>query len=264
MGCQEQSKKVVNIDWLESKLYLDWIYAHSISEIKWKGVISRPVGVEVLLFQIERHCVYYRVPFKKIKGELMIVDNRELVKCSETPSGEVLYSLANINNLEVKLENFEIHLSFAIDEKKVNWSFPLYNLSFGSKHEKNRSEVEIKKINGLILINENQKLNSAETQKIGKFNDSYSLKTAVMCRRVNKDCEVVGEDICHQCQFGSFEVVDFQCLKGGSRYCGINHCGEKNEPACIRGMQTLDGDVDGICEANLNPVLNADHVLVCQ
>ena len=77
-------------------------------------------------------------------------------------------------------------------------------------------------------------------------------------------CETIGEYRCDDCRFGWYEVADFNCPQGGSKFCGQNHCGEKNEPACPRGYKIFENEDTGICQNELIPVYNQDHILVCQ
>jgi len=115
----------------------------------------------------------------------------------------------------------------------------------------------------LINLTENSSRDASDYY-IGKLTDRFSLKTAQECRHINKNCQQVGEDNCERCRFGWYQVVDYNCPQGGARFCGQNHCGEKNEPACPRGSRVVEEDDLGICQSDLTPVWSADHILLCQ
>lgn len=99
---------------------------------------------------------------------------------------------------------------------------------------------------------------------LGKLSDRLSRGSSIRCLQVDKSCRQIGEDRCDDCRYGWYQVVDYSCPQGGSRFCGQNHCGEKNEPACIRGTKIVESEDLGICQSDLSPVWNADHILICQ
>lgn len=239
------------------------------------GLIDKPIGGEILLFEMSfldgsnqkmiHDCLYYLVPFKKIQGEISLYENKDGVKCSETPFGKLLFKTSAIKSLKINFENFQLSLKVKRENEDRELHYPLINIKNGVVHERFKPIWEKKLMNGAMIFNSDSEVNLTHMSNyIGHLEDSYSNKTAIQCLKLNSKCEVVGEDFCYRCKYGVFEVVDYQCPQGGSRFCGINHCGEKNEPACIRGLKTLDDEFDGICNNNLRPVLNGDHILVCQ
>lgn len=91
-------------------------------------------------------------------------------------------------------------------------------------------------------------------------NLSSLLDDKVKCRQVDPEsCEVI-YDNCKRCRTSWYEVLN-GCKNGGERYCGEDHCGEKNQPSCGVGFfrvrsrsQRVDCRVNqdfGICQDGL-------------
>jgi hypothetical protein len=275
LGCQQEKRG----EDLYTKIYKNWIYAESIEQIyQSKEMITRPVGIEQLLFKIDfveinglrinSNCIYYRVPFRKMLGTLTIIENKELAPCPESKESlpeRPLERIENLENLKIEFTNFNLKIIFKKNKELISWEFPLVNITNKTIHEKYHFERHPSKFEGLSLIRFNEdKIKSFSSKYIGKESDKYADRSAIACFRVSKNCELEGENICAQCRFGFYEVVSKNCKINGPKFCGLNQCGKKNEPACNRGMKTLDSDSDGICEEGLTPVFDADNILVCQ
>jgi hypothetical protein len=246
-----------------------WIYAEEMSEVKYEGELKKPVGFPFLVFKIsylndastnlETECFYFRAPYKSELGELSLIKLKEGPLCPEVSAAEdVIYK--NIKSFKITNKKFE--LDFDIDGKLI--SLPLYNISHVSIPERFKPEIQNKLLNGFRLINLSAEESGTKNNYIGSYNQRYSLNTAILCKKVNDKCEVIGEEFCHRCKFGSFGVEDYECPNGGSRYCGINHCGEKGEPACKRGASTKEDSNDGICNIGLATARDKNNVLICQ
>lgn len=271
-----QANEIYSSKELEARLFKDWIYAYEVSEINTPNVIiTRPPKVELLLFKVNfienggtklnHHCVYYRVPFKKNDGKLIISENKNLDNCEEVPNGKILYELDNIQNFKYSLQLFELKIEFEILKHKNQWIFPLLNTQSKSEHVRFKSETKKMRFPGLHLLRMDVQTDKfIKNLYIGNLEDSFASSTSIKCYKVDKNCNQIGENLCDRCRYGFYEVVDFNCPNGGSKYCGINHCGKKGWPACPRGNKTKDQDIDGICEDNLKPILNSENILICQ
>jgi hypothetical protein len=244
------------------RLLQEWVYAKNIKLGVPTGiVVERPPGAEVLLLQLDlekkSHCVYYLVPFKTKSGKITVVENKNITSCPETNQGEGIVEIKNVNNLKIDFNNFNLKLAFVHVGAKELMEFPLYNINFGNVHQKFKSMKTKSLLSGL-------KLYSGPPNYIGKSTDRFSKGQALRCHQVNPKCETVGEFRCDDCRYGWYEVADYNCPQGGSKFCGQNHCGEKNEPACPRGYKLFEFEDTGICQEDLVPVYNSDHILVCQ
>lgn len=261
---------------LELKLAEEWMYSYTLQDFRLNGVVvERPPGISQFLFKmllpadgglsLKTHCVYYQVPYKQIPGKLTVEEYKNDERCPETSSGTSFLELDDLKNLKVTYEKFRLLFSFEKDKQKISWSFLLPNLEGNLIHEKYAPVKELKWKSGMTLLRVNADTFLNQHNKyLGKLNDRMSLGTAIRCEQVDKNCNIVGENRCGECRYGWYQVVDYQCPQGGSKFCGQNHCGEKGEPACPRGTKVVAEDELGICQSDLTPVWNADHILICQ
>ncbi|MDO9183849.1 MAG: hypothetical protein Q7U04_15650 [Bacteriovorax sp.] len=260
----------------EIKIYQEWLYTFKISDLKGNGeIFKRPPGIEQLIFRlviptiggtsVKTQCIYYRVPYKEIEGLLKIIEQKNESSCPDISSSDSWLELKAISDLQVKLENFKLILNFKNKNNKINWTFLLPNINNGITHEKYQAAKEQKLFPGLTFLRiTDESFDLLRSKYLGKLSDRMGHGSAIRCHQVDKSCQTVGENRCDSCQYGWYQVVDFNCPEGGSKFCGQNHCGEKNEPACPRGTKLNDGLDEGICQSDLSPVLNAEHILVCQ
>lgn len=260
----------------EMKIYNEWLYAFELNDLKIdSAVITRPPGIEQLLFNLtlpvdgglglKTHCVYYQVPYKKISGFLKIVERKSKSGCTQASSDEPWLRIIDIKDLAVKLENFKLIMSFKLKDQKIEWNFLLPNLQAGLLHEKYQPVREKKLYPGMTFLKVTEdSFDQVHNKYLGRLGDRVSRGSAIRCLQVDKSCRQVGENRCDECRYGWYQVVDYNCPQGGTRFCGQNHCGEKNEPACIRGSKVVDDEDLGICQSDLTAVFNADHVLICQ
>lgn len=277
-SCMMTSKQSeMSVPEFDLKLTKEWIYTTAIEKLKYNNeVITRPPGFEQLVMELVipkkggltniKQCFYYQVPYKEKVGFLKVQEIKNQLECPNTASEDkTLALLKGVDNLKVILAHFELILSFDYDKKKIEIRIPTPNIELGLVHEKYRPLTEKRLISGLRLLKLNEdSFDFASNKYLGQLSDRFARGTAIRCQQVNKDCETVGENRCEQCRYGWYEVVDFQCPQGGSKFCGQNHCGEKNEPACPRGVKVVDPEDAGICQNDLGPTPNLEKILICQ
>lgn len=236
-------------------------------------VITRPIGAESLILSIQYYdesslklsndCLYYRTPFREKKGELTLV-RQFRNECSEIQEGTVIAGLKEISDLMISKKNHRLIFSYVKGSEFISSSYPLIDEKGKTRHEKYQSIKREALYSSLQLLKIDTDSFDAINPNLGNINDSFALGSAIRCHQVSKECKDVKENICNRCRYGYYEVVDYQCPQGGSKYCGINRCGEKNGPACVRGQQQYDEGTQGICNPELTPVMNADGIWVCQ
>jgi hypothetical protein len=256
-GCNKS-----NLDELKYNLLKEWIYADQVKiNIKNDYIVDRPPGAEILIAELKfthkTQCVYYLVPFKNKLGAITIAENKNIESCPETNQQPPLYEINNVKDLKLSFIQSNLKLSFIRENKKDILDFNFYNIKNGIIHEKFKSQRVLSLLPGLTLV-------SASKNLIGQLSDRFSNRHALRCQQINNKCETVGEFRCDECHFGWYEVADYNCPQGGSKFCGQNHCGEKNEPACPRGYKLYENEDTGICQGDLQAVYNEDHILVCQ
>jgi hypothetical protein len=275
-ACLPTRSSIGSAEEAEMKIYHEWLYSQKIEELKYNGeIITRPPGIEQLLFRLvipadggvnfKTHCVYYQVPYKKIIGLLKVMEKKNNTSCPGVSSGEVWLEFQNLTELKVKLENFKLILEFKYNGLKKAWNFLLPNIANGVVHEKYQPAKEQKLYPALTLLRINEEsFDNNRNRYLGNLNDRLSTGSAIRCQQVDKKCQDIGENRCESCKYGWYEVVDYNCPQGGSKFCGQSHCGEKNEPACPRGKSITEDEDNGICQSDLTAVFSADHILVCQ
>ncbi len=277
ISCISEKKEQISFEEIDFKITKEWIYTSSIKMLVPENqVISRPPGLEQLIMKLEmpeagglekkRHCVYYTVGFKQKKSSLVINDLKGTEDCTIVSDQENTFLKAiELNQLEINMVNFEIQLSFAYLNKNRIIKVPLLNIEGEKEHSKLKPMKTKSFHQGLkILKISDDSFDFALNKNLGKISDRFSRGTAIRCHQVDKNCQNIGENRCMDCKYGWYEVVDFQCPQGGSKFCGQNHCGEKNEPACPRGVKVVDILEAGICQSDLEPVSNGEKILVCQ
>jgi hypothetical protein len=258
VGCVQQSQ----MNEQSYQLLKSWIFADDVKVFASTAeIIDRPPGAEILLlqlkFQRKFHCVYYLVPYKSRPGNLTVIENKNIEACPELDSSPGIIEIANVQKLKISYQNFNLQLSFERDHKQEKLEFPFYNINRGLTHEKFKSAVAMSFSPGLEFA-------GAPKRFLGQLNARFSNGQALRCHQVNAKCETVGDFRCNECRYGWYEVADYNCPQGGSKFCGQNHCGEKNEPACPRGYKLFQNEDTGICQGDLIPVYNGEHILVCQ
>ena len=274
-SCFEKNSQNQNITELEMKTYHEWLYTNKVENLKTNGEkITRPPGVEQNILKIliptesglsfKTHCLYYQIPYKQRIGILKIIELKDDTQCPEQTLVTPWLEIFNVKDLTVTLENFKLKFDFLYQGNKVNWLFLLPNLENGLIHQKIQAVKENKLYSGMSFLRINdESFDSKGNKYLGKLSDRFSLGSSIRCRQISKDCQLVGEDRCDDCRYGWFQVVDYNCPQGGSRFCGQNHCGEKDEPACPRGNKVVGGEDLGICQSDLAAITNSDHLLVC-
>jgi hypothetical protein len=212
------------------------------------------------------HCVYYTVPYKEKVSLFKVQELKNIDSCPESSDKGVSFvSMSGINNLKITFRGFKLKLEFLYEKDKNIIEIPMPNIEVGLIHEKYHSLKEKRLMSGLKFLRLNDdSFDYSSNRYLGKLSDRFSKGTAIRCHQVDSECKTVGENRCEECRYGWYEVVDFQCPQGGSKLCGQNHCGEKNEPACPRGIKVVAPEDSGICQSDLGPVRNGDKVLVCQ
>lgn len=271
VGCKSDQKNI-SFEEFESNFLNEMIFATKVEDLKLNNkIITRPIGLEQLVFWAEvpaikgrahqKMCFYHTVGFKEKKGEIKIAHTPNEYPCEDSLGNTGFDSeLKDVKDLVVSFREFKLILSFNHNGNNKKIEIPLYNINEGSINQKYMEQSFKSLSSGLRLVSPLQ----VRQNYLGKITDRFSNLSAIKCQQVDEKCNTVGEYLCNQCKYGWYEVVDFKCPTGGSKFCGQNFCGEKNEPACPIGQNpSTDGD-PGICHGDLTATLNADKIWVCQ
>ncbi|MEH0860389.1 hypothetical protein [Halobacteriovorax sp. DPLXC-1] len=220
-----------------------------------KGNIEQPKNTWIKIFEFDNFCAFYKTPFNKKEGILRYVSKSgnkcqfdEKIKLQENISS-LKFSLSAVDKVSLDL--------FLGGERR---SYHLFNYRMPRKFSAFQNQLKKSYFDNVFI-----------SGGLEYLKDKV-LKDGQLCHGVNIECKDVVANICDMCPSGSYEVVDFNCKQGGSKYCGVNKCGTKNQPACPRGYKVLDtklpslcfnGSPAGFCEPGLETFCNDDGILVC-
>lgn len=287
----------------EARVYSSWAQTFQISEKNQRlldgNVISQPHGIEEFLlrltmygkdsFEEVHHCLFYRIPSKGRQGEFSVYALKRHLACDQYEDGQMVSKIENISRFQIllsesdasfeskKIKAFHLMIKFEREGKEFVWEFPLYNLRGKAKIQKFDSYYRTSAKKALAIYQGSpDDLISFENHYLGEKSDHYSNRSAIKCHQVNSKCDDVIKNHCGECKWGWYQVVDYKCPQGGTKFCGVNRCGEAGEPACPRGFSAFEkefqGDNDlcfdespfGICRGELVSTCNSEHVLVCK
>ena len=182
-------------------------------------------------------------------------------------------------------------LKFFYHGRALEWSIPFYNIPTGFlKHPTTPRRLHQWDLRGVYTQAERYQpgVQLGPLLEKGRKIDAKILwyggpidKIDSMCRTVDDQCQVKGEDVCHRCAIFSQSANAYGCTATFHRVCGSGQCGEKETPACPRGHHYLS-DVDksgvptgliegactagfksGICRPGLKPFCNEHGVQIC-
>ena len=215
-------------------------------------ILSEPKGIWHRIFKAGRTCLFYKTPYQTA-GEVRLGED-----CSGAYANPTLYR--DVKNFKVNYQRFKTVLEFETD-KKHTVEFIHYNLQRNEPFQLYDSPVNKSYRTGLLLGGWPH-----QRGKVGNPGDSTQV-----CHIVDADCRDVEEYSCYRCRYGFFEVLDFRCPQGGSKYCGRDQCGEAGKPACLRGFSVnkvsgsncVDNWGAGFCQEGLRKVCDEKGRLMC-
>lgn len=242
-----------------------------------KEVKDPPFTWRLLLTIDKKDCLFYRTPLEEEKGILRLVRADENECSGDSYTQEVIAEIEQVKNLSlhkiVKRESYlqkerDYQVKVKINHKDFAWQLIAPQVEAGLKKS---FKPELLMSSASFQYNGVKEWLNDKLVR-GDWEQRYSDGDFQFCHRVNKDCEDVEEFSCEECRFGWVEVIDHYCPQGGSKICGRDRCGERGEPACLRGRSFLEENVDGPCFADslagycgpkLNTVCDENGVLIC-
>lgn len=229
-------------------------------------LIERPFGTWIPLIEFRQNdnindflCLYYQTPITSKKGTLSLLQSQK-GRCLNPLEQKPIVEMKDISLLRIKMDTeiefhqLELHFLQKAKKHQIILSFP--NLS----HYADAIKIYIK-------------LKQPFHQSISRLNTSYETGNQIPCLDLDiQTCRPKGENHCHLCQQGAFPVIKGQCKQEYAYYCSTFQCGQKNNPACIRGAQytrpmphpgcTIEGQ-SGICAPGLKSYCSEENILVC-
>ncbi|HAZ14013.1 MAG: hypothetical protein A2X86_17255 [Bdellovibrionales bacterium GWA2_49_15] len=257
------------------------------------------------------HCLYYLIPHHSDSevleqpGLLKVVEVGTEENCNDKFVRNSFAFLSGVDQPQIyftypgAMDNFgkdmianHFILKFFYHGRAVEWSIPFYNIPTGFlKNSTTSRRIQQWDLRGIYttaeryrpgvqlgpLLEKGQKMDA----KIIWFGGAID-RPESMCRVVDDQCHLVGEDSCHRCSIFSQSANAYGCTSTFHRVCGTGRCGEKEAPACPRGHHYLSVDVDksgaptgliegactagfksGICRPGLKPFCNERGIQIC-
>lgn len=162
--------------------------------------------------RLHKDCVFYKVPGDEL-GILKIKTTNLETSCDKLKLEKPDEEWREIKSFQfsINLQNMFFHLTF-------------------NKFKAQRWDIERLNSN----IDRNSKIISLSTIQSHKGTKLKLLKDGSWCHSISDECIETQIYRCDECAQGWFEVPNG--CKVGPKMCGHIKCGEKNAPACRRGM----------------------------
>lgn len=241
---------------------------------KWlKGEkLVTPPATWVLLLKAPEACLFYRQAFEQRPGELRLV--RQANCDSNYEHAEVVVKQVTALNMNFDESESKLSLSYQVQSQQFEHTFHIPSFKKNSTRFDLLSDgVGDSKLAYLAIGPSLRK----SPELIGNFTDNYRDSSAKLCHQVDANCQNVMSYQCNACAFGHYEVVDHHCAQGGSKFCGVNRCGEQGQPACVRGEVAASrllkegeilnwcsqGSPAGFCQQGLETHCDGNGVLIC-
>ena len=230
-----------------------------------KGDLKNPPNTWLKLATFERvnkkKCLFYKTPYREKKGVLKIVESLA-GKCSAFSKGRVYndnfsaFRINYVSSTHAEKSNI-LEAIYSTGKEQLALDIPLINITSPKKYERYDNQLDFSLVPDVSF---------------GEESNQLLLENGKVCHGVNSECQEVVGYKCDKCQNGVVEVVDYNCPQGGSKYCGPNKCGKKNQIACPRGYKILntklnslcfEGSPAGFCEPGLRTYCNEKNILIC-
>jgi uncharacterized protein YlbG (UPF0298 family) len=224
--------------------------------------------------KVEVFCLQYKIPFKNEKHDLdgvlkLLIPKDE--NCLKDNKNNEDLQISNIRSLKVYFTNklkkakrnrrktptSYKNLVFEI----VNSDMRSYSIKIPLPNIPNRDDKR-KKFKTLLLPSEGSEHLRPE-KLTGSWEDTFLNRTSKICHFVNDQCDELLPFKCDECRYGWYEVEGDKCPTMNTKYCGVNNCGSKGNPACLRGTSYLTGQkIKRGCYINSKSVFCNDGLLV--
>jgi hypothetical protein len=279
-GCRWQKYEVSY-----SKLFVSWFSTFKVTSLRpfqldSGALLERPFYTWNGLVRLDfldhgvasSHCLHYRIPKKDGNDGIFRVT---IGKNCEDYQKNILLDIVDIKKFKLfkKKGTQKLSIHFEGKTEQFHWEFPLYNLVLKKDYKKFDSPYLSDLNKGVryrgLGISEKKPL--GESLLFGKKGDSFAKGDAIVCHKVGPDCRQLESSQCQNCRYGWYQMAGNSCPGGGSKYCGVDLCGESGQPACPKGdefknfarISCQDGSNAGFCLPTLNTYCRNKVDLVC-
>lgn len=199
-------------------------------------IIDKPKNTWQLLFaveykdanyQLKKDCVFYRVPGDDL-GILKLISSNPEKKCDDLVFQKGAQEWKDLKALQFAIDEHRLFVQLTFQNFELEtWDVPMMSVFKNPQPKLNISSAEYRapKIMFLKTRSSNEKI---------KLRPSLSIKDGEICHSIGEDCREVSASQCMKCPQGWFEIPS-GCPQS-PKYCGVQLCGFKNRPACMRGL----------------------------
>ena len=172
-----------------------------------------------------KDCVFFRVPGAN-QGSLKIKTISGEANCEKFLLEPGDKSWDEIKSLQFSTDNEKLTLDMTFPQyQNEKWLIDLQNKFERPEAKMHLSSADYKN-SKIIFLSPKQLLSGKK--------EIPNLKAKTVCHEINDECEELKPSVCSQCADGWYEIPN-GCVQG-PKYCGRVECGERNAPACRRGM----------------------------
>lgn len=265
-------------DVLFNRIYLASKFVTELTDSLNHSAIVKPPNTWVTLARFEvgdkKYCLTYKVPY----DNLGTIELRQSGGACDHFNGMLIHKLTDVQDVMIffkEVENrhialgsgdaFTFYLLYEKDKQKMRIEVPLLEIK-GAREFKRYSNVARSSFLRGASFRKDPRTIFKDIS--GKYVDEKS----VLCHKVSKGCVDTGPNECDKCPNGWYEVVDYNCKQGGTKFCAPSYCGDKGEPACLRGFEFTGTDRDdlciadspaGYCRPGLKTYCDENKILVC-
>ncbi len=181
------------------------VRGRSISEPKGADIQIMEVYLNGANFKPIKDCVLFRIPSEKEAGLIYLHQVQTSQSCEEYILNTETFKKEEVYNFGFNLDKRELVL--LVDSQKLNFK---------------------------IKDNKNFMVSTS------KLNSNLELKNGDFCYRIDDKCDVIQKNNCDACPKSVLNIVENNCFNDYSKVCSDKSCGEKDQPACIRGRASTD------------------------
>lgn len=204
------------------KVTINKNYTTSLKIDEPKGTTQYIVRVDYLNKDFKKlsDCLIYQIPRTGESGSLYIHLLNNNKSCEDVLFEKHLFSIEEVYNFGISYK--ENILKLIIDNKTKQ--IKLLNSKFNTDN----------KIYDHIASR--MYLEGVQISRVERDSNTEYYKDGSICLDVDNKCEVIKNTNCDLCQNGTHNIIASNCPSKVRRVCGIKECGEKGNPACIRGF----------------------------
>ena len=199
-------------------------------------IIKRPVNAWQTLFGVVyndpnlktmKDCLYYKVP----GDEPGILKLKTIA--SDRPCEEALYLPGDEEWKDLKALQYSVQenlLSVSLTNAQFQiekWDVPLVNVFEHPTPKPLMSSAEYRAPKMIFLT-------PYRGTEVIRPVRSGGLEDKKICHDIAEDCKEISPSVCSECTNGWHEMTN-GCVSG-PKFCGVQSCGLKGQPACRRGM----------------------------